>query len=145
MGKRLSDPFHDEEILRASTTHWHALFLNFLAKGILPPAMEYEERKSFFTHLKTFKWEDPFLYKECSDRIIRRCAMEHQMQTILEYCHTLQADGNWHHGGFRTASRVLQSGYWGPTLNEDAREFVRNYAACIRMENLTGRMMKPLH
>src|SRR3954468_11536063 len=142
MGKSLEDQFHCEETLKKSTDHWYAPFSNYLSKGITPPAMTYEERKSFFTQLKTFKWEDPFLYRECSDRIIKRCAMEHQMQTILEYCHILQADGDCHHGGFRTASRVLQSGFWWPTLYKDAREFVKSCATCLKMENLTGRKMK---
>src|SRR3954469_6549981 len=85
MEKSFTDPFHDEEILRASTNHWYAKFSNYLAKGILPPQMQYEERKSFFTKLKTYTWEDPFLYKECSDRIIRKCVMDYKIQTILEY------------------------------------------------------------
>jgi len=145
MGKSYQDEFHCEETLRKSTTHWYAPFAEYLSKGTIPPAMSYEERKSFFTQIKSFKWEDPFLYRECGDRIIRRCAMEHQMRTILEYCHTLHSDEHWHHGGFRTASRVLQSGYWWPTLYEDAREFVKNCATCVKMENLTGRKLKALN
>ena len=30
-------------------------------------------------------------------------------------------------------------------MSEDAREFVRNCATCVRMENLTGRKLKVLH
>src|SRR3954469_17012830 len=66
MGKSLEDPFHCEETLRKSTNHWYAPLSNYLSKGIIPPAMNYEERKTFFTQIKTFKWEDPFLYREFS-------------------------------------------------------------------------------
>src|SRR3954471_4741692 len=83
MRKSYQDKFHREETLRKSTTHWYAPFSQYLSKGIIPPEMTYEQRKSFFTQIKTFKWEGPFLYRECADRIIRRYAMEHQMSTIL--------------------------------------------------------------
>ena len=69
--------------------------------------------------------------------------MEFQFQRILEHCHLLQADG--HHGAVRTASRVLQSGFYWPTLQEDAHNFVSNCEACQGTRNLERRPMKPLN
>ena len=49
MEKSYQDEFHCEETLRKSTTHWYAPFAEYLSKGIILPAMTYEQRKSFFT------------------------------------------------------------------------------------------------
>ena len=57
------------------------------------------------SELKFYSWEDPLLYKKCADEIVRRCAMEFQMEKILQHCHLLQADG--HNGAVRTASGVM--------------------------------------
>ena len=55
--------------------------------------------------------DDPHLYKEGVDGIIRRCVPEHEQGQILWKCHSEAYGG--HHAGDRTAHKVLQSGfYW---------------------------------
>src|SRR3954471_15060843 len=50
MGKSYQNKFHCEETLRKSTTHWYAPFSEYLSKGIIPPAMTYEQRKRVSSH-----------------------------------------------------------------------------------------------
>lgn len=52
-------------------------------------------------------WDEPFLYKQCADQLVRRCVPEEEMNAILHDCHSSLYGG--HHGGDRTAQNVLQS------------------------------------
>ena len=50
---------------------------------------------------------------------MRRCVPEYEQQEILRKCHGSAYVG--HHAGDRTAQKVLQSGFYWPTLFKDAR------------------------
>lgn len=54
----------------------------------------------------------------------------------------LQVDG--HHGAMRTPSRVLQSGFYWPTLYDDARSFLIKCERYQRTGILTRRLVKRL-
>ena len=64
------------------------------------------KRKKFFYDLRDYFWDDPHLYKEGIDGIIRRCIPEHEHEHILCKCHS-EAYGD------RTAHKLLQSGFIG--------------------------------
>ena len=55
--------------------------------------------------------DDPHLYKEGVDGVIRHCVHEHEQEQILRKCHSESYGG--HHAGDRTAHKVLQSGFIG--------------------------------
>ena len=57
-------------------------------------------------------------HKEGVDGVIRRCVPEHEQEQILRKCHSEAYGG--HHAGDRTAHKVLQSGFYWPTLFKDA-------------------------
>src|SRR3954471_13763386 len=65
------------------------------------------------------------------------------MEGILTHCHTLQAGG--HHGAIRTAAKVLQSGFFWPTLFADAHDFVKRCNSCQRSGNISKRNEMPLN
>jgi len=52
-------------------------------------------------------------------------------------CHDSPYGG--HHAGHRTAAKVLQSGFYWPTLFKDTRNFVKNCDACQRIGNIEKR------
>ncbi|KAH9792555.1 hypothetical protein KPL71_004168 [Citrus sinensis] len=62
-------------------------------------------------------------YLLCSDQVIRRCASEEEIPHILESCHAAAYEG--HFGGHRTTAKVLQSGYYWPSIFKDAYEFAK--------------------
>ena len=78
------------------------------------------KRKKIYD-LRHYFWDDPHLYKGV-DGVIRRCVPEHEQEQILCKCHSEAYGG--HHAGDRTAHKVLQSGFYWPTLFKDARKFV---------------------
>lgn len=101
----ITERFIDKHLMTTQADPWFAKVLKYIFKDVLPMRMTYQQRRNFFSQLKFYYREEPFLYKQFSDLIIRRCAMEHQMQNILKVCHTLQADN--HYGAVRTVVRVL--------------------------------------
>ncbi|KAK8708534.1 hypothetical protein V6N13_059572 [Hibiscus sabdariffa] len=116
-----------EFLLSADTTAgeqaapWYANYVNYIVSGIIPHNLNYQGRKEFKHNTKSYFWDEPFLFKQCADQVIRRCVLENEQQRVLEQCHASADDG--HFGGNRTAAKVLQSGLFWPHLHKDAHKF----------------------
>ncbi|XP_062109872.1 uncharacterized protein LOC133821742 [Humulus lupulus] len=65
------------------------------------------------------------------------------MISILNHCHTLLCGG--HFGATRTAAKVLQCGFFLPTLFKDANTFVKSCDRCQRTGNISQRDEMPLN
>ncbi|KAH9697093.1 hypothetical protein KPL71_023468 [Citrus sinensis] len=98
-------------------------FANYLVSGLLPPELKFQEKKKFLHDVRSYQWDDPHLYKLCSYQVIRRCVAAEEIPHILKSCHAAAYGG--HFGGHRTAAKVMQSGYYWPTIFKDAYEFVK--------------------
>ncbi|KAL4282496.1 hypothetical protein GQ457_16G018920 [Hibiscus cannabinus] len=99
-------------------------------------------RKRFKHNSKGYFWDEPYLFKQCADQIIRRCIPEEEQQTILEQCHSAPYGG--HFGENRTSAKVLQSGLYWPTLHRDAQLFCQQCDRCQRTGNISRRNEMPL-
>ena len=62
---------------------------------------------------------------------------ETEFQSILTFCHTYACGG--HFGSKRTAHKVLECGFFWPTLFHDAFKFCKTCEQCQRVGNLTHR------
>ena len=127
----VNDEFPDEKLSAFEDKRavpWFADYVNYLVAKVVPPEFNYQQKKRFFVHLKHYYWEEPILYRHCADQVIRRCVPEDEMNSILNHCHTLPCGG--HFGGQRTAAKVLQSGFYWPTLFKDAHQFVSTCDKC---------------
>ncbi|GKV47967.1 hypothetical protein SLEP1_g54815 [Rubroshorea leprosula] len=76
--------------------------------------------------------KEPFLYKICSDGMIWRCVPQEEVDAILSFCHDKEADG--HFGASKTASKVLQYGFYWPSLFKDAYAYVSACDQCQRTD-----------
>lgn len=65
------------------------------------------------------------------------------MQDILHHCHSSNHGG--HFGGQRTAIKVLQSGFYWPTIFKDAYSIVMHRDRCQRSGNISRIQEMPLH
>ncbi|KAL4379251.1 hypothetical protein GQ457_02G022480 [Hibiscus cannabinus] len=131
-----------DQIQEEKSTPWYADFVNYIVSGILPHQLNYQGRKRFKHNAKGYFWDEPYLFKQCADQIIRRCIPEEEQQTILEQCHSAPYGG--HFGGNRTAAKVLQSGFYWPTLHKDAQLFCQQCDRCQRTGNISKRNEMPL-
>jgi len=67
--------------------------------------------------------------------LIRRCVTRNEAKNILWHCHNSPYDG--HFNGQRTTAKVLQSGFYWPTLFKDAHEHVQKCDSCQRNGAIT--------
>ena len=102
-----------------------------------------QEKRFFLSRVKVFYWEEPFLYKYCADQVIRKCVPEDEQHGILMQCHTFACGG--HFSTQKTALKVLQSGFYWPTLFKDAGEICKSCDKCQRLGKLSKRHMMPLN
>ena len=138
----IDDSFPDDHLFSVATqTPWYADFANFCVSGSHPPELTYQQRKRFYHDAKQYFWDDPFLYRKCADGIFRRCVPEFEVHDILKHCHSLACGG--HHGPSKTAAKVLQSGFFWPSLFKDARAFCLACDACQRTGNISKRHEMP--
>ena len=142
----VNDEFPDEKLFAIEDKRavpWFADYVNYLVAKVIPPEFNYQKKKRFFAHLKHYYWEEPILYRHCADQVIRRCVPEDEIHSILDHCHTLPCGG--HFGGQRTAAKVLQSGFYWPSLFKDAHQFVSTCDKCQRMGNISRKDEPPMH
>ena len=60
--------------------------------------------------------------------IIRRCVLEIEQAEIIDKCHALPYGGRF--VGERTTHKILQSGFYWPTLFKECFEWVKHYDKC---------------
>jgi hypothetical protein len=135
---------HSPPLLSSSSSvPWFSHIVNYLAIGQIPPRWSKHEKDYFFSQVKFYLWEDPELYKICSDQVIRKCVPESEFQSILSFCHSQACGG--HFGGKKTAAKILQCGFYWPSLFRDAQIFCTQCERCQKMGALSRRDMMPLN
>ena len=77
------------------------------------------------TNSRFYIWDDPL---RGADMIIRRCVLESEQGEILEECHASSYGG--HFIGEKTAHKILQSGFYWPTIFKDCFEWVKRRDQC---------------
>ncbi|GJZ96304.1 reverse transcriptase domain-containing protein [Tanacetum coccineum] len=88
--------FHDD-----SSTSWFADIANYHAGNFI---------------------DDPYLLRIGADQVIRRCVYGQEVVDILTACHNGPTGG--HHGANYTAKKVFDSGFYWPTIYQDAHDLV---------------------
>ena len=109
--KEIAEYFPDEQLFQLSLqSPWYADIMNFLACGVMPPELNYQQRKKLRTDSRFYIWDDPLLFKIGADMIIKRCVPESEQGKILHECHASPYGG--HFAGDKTTHKVLQSGFY---------------------------------
>ncbi|GJQ90325.1 reverse transcriptase domain-containing protein [Tanacetum coccineum] len=65
----VDDNFFGETLMEINTKNkpWFADFANYLVGNIIPKGMTYQQKNKFFADLKHYFWEEPYLFKVCSN------------------------------------------------------------------------------
>ena len=125
----LKENFPDEQLFKVSfQIPWYADIVNYLACGVVPQEFSYQQKRKLRTDSRYYIWDDPLLFKKGADMIIRRCVPESEQGKILNECHASPYEG--HFSGERTAHKILQSGFYWPTLLRDYAEWVKLCDRC---------------
>nr|GEY63389.1 reverse transcriptase domain-containing protein [Tanacetum cinerariifolium] len=111
-----------------SSTPWFAHFANYHAGNFVVKGMSSQQKNKFFKDVKHYFWDDPFLFKICTDQVIRRCVHGQEAIDILKSFHNRPIGG--HHGPNYTAKKVFYFGFYWPTIYRDAHDLVKSCDAC---------------
>ncbi|XP_058776313.1 uncharacterized protein LOC131650626 [Vicia villosa] len=139
----IQDDFPDEQLfLLHGITPWFADIVNFLVAGVFPTGASRSQVHKLKSDAKYYVWDDPYLWKFGSDQVIRRCVPDNEIESILKFSHASQVGG--HFGPQRTARKVLDSGFYWPTIFKDAFEIYRTCKECqIAGTNITRKSEMP--
>ena len=139
----INDEFPEESLMQLEKAPWYAHIANFLTTGEIPVEWKGQDKKYFFAKIHSYYWEEPFLFKYCADQIIRKCVPEEEQQGILTHCHESACGG--HFSSQKTAMKVLQSGFYWPSLFKEAYQMCHVCDRCQRLGKLSRRHMMPLN
>ncbi|CAM8942724.1 unnamed protein product [Rhodiola kirilowii] len=138
----IQDSFVGEYLMSAEgDAPWYADYVNYLTCNILPEGLNYNQRSKFLHDVSRYYWDDPFLYKLCSDGIYRTCVPKEDFKGIIACCHSSSYGG--HGSASKTTSKILQSGFYWPSMFKDTYEFVKACNECQRMGNIARREEMP--
>ncbi|XP_070025225.1 uncharacterized protein [Nicotiana sylvestris] len=143
--EEILETFPDEQLL--AITHqeapWYADLANYLASGIVPHDLSSVQRKRFFRESRLYYWDESYLFRICLDNMIRRCVSEIEQSSILQACHASVYGG--HFGGIRTTAKVLEAGFFWPTVFKDAHSWVKGCNECQCTGNIFRRHEMPMN
>jgi hypothetical protein len=113
----INDYMRDDTLLKVSTTDpWYANIVNYIVAGYIPPGAD---KKKIIRDSRLDLWDDLYLYRVCVDGLLRRCIPAFETWKILERCQSSPYGG--HRGAFRTNAKVWQSGFYWPTMYDEAK------------------------
>nr|GEZ11337.1 reverse transcriptase domain-containing protein [Tanacetum cinerariifolium] len=124
-----------------SSTLWFAENANYHARNFIVKGMSSQQKKKFFKDVKHYFWDDPYLFKICTDQVIRRCVHGQEAVDILTACHNRPIGG--HHGANFTAKKFFDSGFYWLTIYRDAHYLVTQCDACQRQGKISQRDEMP--
>ncbi|CAN6685847.1 unnamed protein product [Malus baccata var. baccata] len=132
------ETFPNEQLLSIKVSApWYADIVNFLVSKRIPCEFARHQRDKLRHDARFYVWDDPYLWKFCPDQIIRRCVHDSECHSILSFCHTYACGG--HFGTQRTALKVLQCGFYWPSIFKDAKTFCLTCDKCQRMGGISAK------
>ncbi|RVW12881.1 Retrovirus-related Pol polyprotein from transposon 17.6 [Vitis vinifera] len=131
-GLPINDDFPEESLMSIEVAPWYSHIANFLVTGEVPSEWSAQDKRHFFAKIHAYYWEEPFLFKYCADQIIRKCVPEQEQSGILSHCHDSACGG--HFASQKTAMKVIQSGFWWPSLFKDAHSMCKGCDRCQRLD-----------
>ncbi|RDX78150.1 hypothetical protein CR513_41604, partial [Mucuna pruriens] len=125
----IKDQFPDEQLLLINMpTPWFADIYNFVPASQFPPRASRLYKEKLQSDAKYYIWDDPYLWRLCSDKVIRRCILDTEINSVLQFCHSTPRGG--HYGSTWTARKVLDCGLYWPTIFKDAYQFISTCNKC---------------
>ena len=115
---------------------------NYLVSAQFPPKLPSKEKSKIVKKSAPFTQIGGNLFKLGPDQILRRCVREEEVFGILLTCHDGPCGG--HFATKRTTFKVLQVGYYWPTLHRDVKKYISQCDRCQMMGKPTPRDEIPL-
>ncbi|XP_060962150.1 uncharacterized protein LOC133032282 [Cannabis sativa] len=65
----ITETFPDEQLMHVSSLPWYVDIVNYLVTGEIPSHWSKQDKNKFYSEVKNFIWDDPYLFKYCPDQI----------------------------------------------------------------------------
>jgi len=140
---QINDYFPDESLLSISTRSWFGNIVNFLATGDLPTHWSTQDKRKFLNKVKNFYWDDPYLFKYYPNQIFQRCISKNEVSSVIKFYHSKANEG--HFSSKKTTIKILQCGFYWPTMFKDMHSFCKTYENCQKLGYISKRHMMPLN
>ena len=98
----ISDSLQDEMLFKVTKSNpWYANIVNFMVTCHVPLG-ENKRKLIYESHLQI--WDEPYLFRVCSDGLLRRCVPVEQGMKIIKRCHS--SPYGEHYGAFHTHAKI---------------------------------------
>ncbi|GJX26562.1 putative nucleotidyltransferase, ribonuclease H, partial [Tanacetum coccineum] len=144
--EEIADEFPDEHLLILKIKlnddePWYADYVNYIVRKIVPPNWTPEKRRRFFSQVKNYFLDEPYVFKLYPNNVIRQCVAGNEILEILAHCHFGPTGG--HYSASITGRKVYESGFFWPSIFKDAKDHVMRCDACQRSRNISSRSEMP--
>ena len=140
-GLPIGDTFPDGQLFALVHCPWYANIVNYLVTGQIPSQWTSQQKRKFLVDIKKYYFDDPYLFKYCSDQLLR-CVSNDDQIGVLTFCHSEACGG--HFSARKTMDKILQAGFYWPTLFKDCFDFFKTCTRCQQLGGITERNMMPL-
>ena len=113
---------------------WTYPIIDYLQIGTFPPSMTKEARKRLAYRALPFQVIQGKLYRQGKDKRLRQVITDSQARMILKELHKGNAGG--HFSQDITVRKVLDTGYWWPTLYKDTYQYYQTCHECQKTGGL---------
>ena len=138
----LKEDFPDKQLLATtSSTPWYTDIVNFLTSQLIPNDLSRAKKGKLKRIAQQYVWDDPYLWKYYAEQLIRRCVPETEFKSILYFFHSYACRG--HFGAKHTALKVLESGFYWPTIFKDAYLVCKTCDRCQRIGKIGSKNQMP--
>jgi len=91
----IDDYFPDESSPFVASIPWSANIDNFLTSGFLLAHWNTQDKRNFLSEVKSFYWDDPYLFKYCPDQIFQRSIPDNELSSVIKLCHSEACGGHF--------------------------------------------------
>nr|GEX59567.1 reverse transcriptase domain-containing protein [Tanacetum cinerariifolium] len=124
-----------------SSTLWFADIANYHAGNFVVKGMSSQQKKKFIKDVKHYFWDDPYLFRICTDQVIRRCVHSQEAVDILTAFNNGPTGG--HHGANYVAKKIIDSSFYWLMIYRDAHDMVKSCDSCQRQGKISQKDEMP--
>ena len=128
IGELVENFFDEHRFLLSVQTPWYADIVNYLAYGNMPYEFSSQQKRKLRTCRRFYIRDDPLLFRRGMDMIIRRCVAETEQGESIDKYHASPYGG--HFPRDIVTHKIIQSGFYWPTLFKDCFEWVKHCDKC---------------
>ena len=81
----INDSLRDDMIYGINRSDpWYADIVNYMVSSYVPPGAN---KKNLIQESRSHIWDEPYLFRVCSDGLLRRCVTTEEGWKIIDRCH----------------------------------------------------------